>query len=360
MRPSMIVTTATLALVGCSLALDLETPTRTIAEPLTDADALPPDATDAADAAAADDIAPPALPDAWADATLVDAVPPPPRPEETCTNGLDDDGDGAVDCDDPDCLDAPCDDGELCTYDDRCAAAGTCEGRPIDCDLPSPNACLTLRCDGSDRCAEVPQDDQPCDDADPCTHDDLCRDGACAGEPITCLSDACVERGCDGSAACVEVVLGGAACAGDDNACTDDVCDAAGRCVHTARVSAGCADDGNPCTADVCDGNGQCTHPSLRDGAQCGAARAQACCGGRCVDQRSDQGHCGGCGITCDGRGCDEVAGSGACRCASDAVCRQHGPTWTCYQNLCNCQSNADCPGAMACAEPPGTNYCHF
>jgi hypothetical protein len=35
-------------------------------------------------------------------------------PEQACDNGLDDDGDGLIDCQDPDCLGRPCAGGVVC------------------------------------------------------------------------------------------------------------------------------------------------------------------------------------------------------------------------------------------------------
>jgi hypothetical protein len=45
-----------------------------------------------------------------------DGTPPPPPTNENCTNGIDDDGDGLVDCDDPDC-----------DTDPSCAPTGSCD-----------------------------------------------------------------------------------------------------------------------------------------------------------------------------------------------------------------------------------------
>jgi len=72
--------------------------------------------------------------------------------------------------------------------------------------------------------------DTPCDDGDPCTHDDTCSEGNCSGTAYTC---------------------------DDDNPCTADMCNSDGTCSHT-NVEGAC-DDGEPCTeGDTCQ-NGVCT-----------------------------------------------------------------------------------------------------
>jgi hypothetical protein len=48
--------------------------------------------------------------------------------ETACTGGQDEDGDGLVDCDDPDCLDAPACQGPVCNDDDICDPGEVCPG----------------------------------------------------------------------------------------------------------------------------------------------------------------------------------------------------------------------------------------
>lgn len=289
-------------------------------------------------------------------------------------------------------VDGGCDDQDPCTYDDQCTD-GRCVGRLVEC---ASDACVTRGCDGTTTCIEQVRPGAPCGEGDdPCVAarcDDLGRcveainvGAACADDDNPCTEDRCDAEGrcvhvpregapcgegevecrsstCNALGACETRALVGEPCSDDGNVCTDDVCDDVGACVHRPVGFRACADDGNPCTYDLCDGEGRCVHPAVEDGLQCGDARAVACCGGACVDQRVDPNHCGGCGITCDGLGCTAFAGSGVCRCDSNARCREHGPTWTCYDDgrglECNCQSDADCPGAMVCALPSGTNYC--
>jgi hypothetical protein len=114
----------------------------------------------------------------------------------------------------------PCDDGDLCTTDDRCDDAGTCvPGPPLVC----PGACA--QCDGGS-CVQRAAG-AACDDGNACTTGDRCTPtGECEpGAPLAC---------------------------DDANPCTDDACAPASGCVHVANAAA--CDDGDGCTADVCAG----------------------------------------------------------------------------------------------------------
>ena len=54
--------------------------------------------------------------------------------QEDCTDGVDNDGDGLVDCADPDCNGTPCDDGDACTTGDTCSNGACNGGGPLACD----------------------------------------------------------------------------------------------------------------------------------------------------------------------------------------------------------------------------------
>jgi cysteine-rich repeat protein len=170
---------------------------------------------------------------------------------ENCANGVDDDLDGLVDKEDPDCAvcgdrvvdpGEECDDGNLVAGDgcgptcrlehpdlpttttttpppDQCVTAVG----PRDCDDGNP--CTADGCDAVAGCVHdpVPFDGRSCDDGNACTEQDLCSGGACAGSPVTC---------------------------DDGDECTLDVCDPSTGCAHSTDC-----DDGDPCTeADVCGG----------------------------------------------------------------------------------------------------------
>ena len=114
----------------------------------------------------------------------------------------------------------PCDDGNACTFNDRCVK-GECRGTAYTCD--DGNACTDNVCDGAGGC-RFPPNSAPCDDGNACTYRDTCVSGVCAG----------IAYRCD-----------------DGNVCTDDACDGAGFCRFSFN-SAPC-DDGNACTSnDTC------------------------------------------------------------------------------------------------------------
>ncbi|MCW5892299.1 MAG: right-handed parallel beta-helix repeat-containing protein [bacterium] len=113
-----------------------------------------------------------------------------------------------------------CDDGNVCTTDDRCDGLGACRGGgERECAGP----CLAGTCDPAVGCVPAPATTS-CDDGDVCTSADRCSgiDGTClAGAPV----------GCD-----------------DGDPCTIDRCDAGVGCLHTRMSGA----DGLRCAIDRC------------------------------------------------------------------------------------------------------------
>jgi hypothetical protein len=248
-----------------------------------------------------------------------------------------------------------CDDGDPCTFQDTCGAAG-CAGMALDCSVLD-SACQVGRCDpGSGACvAEAALNGTPCSDGVRCTTDDTCREGMCGGVAITCPegADPCAVPACDeGTGACVPTpVADGAPCDDADRCTAGDVC-AGGLCVATPAVCEGPGPDA--CFAGACDpGNGACIFervlraepegepgsPTCADGtdddcdglvdlddpdcrtcaadADCTAAdpcAAFACVEGRCVTDRAAR----------EGQACDDgnpcttgdACAAGACRAA--------------------------------------------
>src|SRR5207249_1554054 len=95
---------------------------------------------------------------------------------------------------------ASCDDGNACTYGDTCAA-GTCQGTSITC---ADDQCNTRSCNGTSTCTITPKTGQSCDDGDACTYGESCNSsGVCGGgTAITCTSDQCNTRTCNGTSTC--------------------------------------------------------------------------------------------------------------------------------------------------------------
>ena len=172
---------------------------------------------------------------------------------------------------------APCDDGNACTINDKCAN-GWCLGQGASCEDFNP--CTNDSCTQDEGCVHEPNDSL-CNDGSLCTVGDHCNDGTCQGtQLLECDdNDPCTDDNCNPSLGCVHTLnqapcndgdpctvddkCGAGLCKPgitkqcDDNVdCTTDTCD--GDCIHTP-VDAAC-DDANQCTADTCDPVNGCTH----------------------------------------------------------------------------------------------------
>ncbi len=223
--------------------------------------------------------------------------------ETICSDGVDNDLDGLIDCGDSDCNNLPCNSGGGCSAD--LCTGGTCiGGAPLDCndnnvctndscvqsscineiDTNNPctdfNPCTTDSCDLSGDCLSVNlPNGTSCDDESPCTLNDECQDGQCIGTVPAeicnngvdddcdtlvdgadpdCAGSSTIEVECgdgldnDGDLAidCADSDCNDLECEDDANPCTDDVC-IFGFCDHSSDDSNTCTDN-NPCTNDVC------------------------------------------------------------------------------------------------------------
>ncbi len=177
----------------------------------------------------------------------------------------------------------PCDDGDPCTADDVCEA-GVCAGVPM-------------------------QDGEACDDGDPYTIGDVCTAGICGGTACGVACDDgndCVvdeEISCD-TGECLGVLADDATPCDDGDPLTwGDAC-LVGHCVGAA-CGYDC-DDGNACTETdlVSCEDGSCLGDPVIDGTLCddgdAATEADACaagvCGGQPIEQEPGAGagdHCG-------------------------------------------------------------------
>jgi hypothetical protein len=135
-----------------------------------------------------------------------------------------------------------CDDGLACTTD-VCKGMGRCEHTPLPkaCVLPTVVAGKPkLQCyaegdrNPADPCSECapstsatswsPANSGACDDGDPCTKNDYCQAGACAGTPYGVQCDdglSCTDDQCDGKGGCLANKLKSTACL-INNVCYDD------------------------------------------------------------------------------------------------------------------------------------------
>ena len=155
-----------------------------------------------------------------------------------------------------------CDDGNPCTPASVCSG-GVCQPTNESCDDNNP--CTTDTCLPDLGCAHVPFEG-PCEDGNACTSNDLCINSVCEpGDTLWCDDDTpCTEDHCDAVFGCYHTLILNPCCSGalhlcnDDNPCTADSCDAGLNCTNVPI--AGACDDDNPCTIDdqcnddVCEG----------------------------------------------------------------------------------------------------------
>lgn len=117
-----------------------------------------------------------------------------------------------------------CDDTNLCTQPDHCLLDGGCGGAPVVCNTP-PGACYGTNgsCDPSTGCGYPVRVDGGCDDGNLCTFQDRCDvDAGCAGTPYTCPGTECGTAGnCLGDGGCTPLVAKtGQLCDGGTGVCS--------------------------------------------------------------------------------------------------------------------------------------------
>ncbi len=236
-------------------------------------------------------------------------------------------------CEHPIVASGTCDDGNKCTYSDRCDN-GVCKGTPKSC--PSDNnVCTDDGCEpATGNCTYTPNS-AACDDHDWCTQGDACLAGQCKGTARNCADtdpcsrDECIDGLGDADGTCKHTPIpgqpcedgdlcttndmcgqdlvcrpGGARVCNDNNACTDDSCDPAVGCVYAPHTRpcddqdpctvndtcspSGChgtprpCDDANPCTTDTCN-YGVCLNLAVTNNTPCDDAN-ECTTGDRCVN----------------------------------------------------------------------------
>jgi hypothetical protein len=166
-----------------------------------------------------------------------------------------------------------------------------------------------------------PRAGAPCEDDSGCPAGQSCIRNICGGSSATIIDAAAID---------------GALEDGQVDASPDAAIDAPppGFCVDAADCPSS-----NPCETVACTDN-QCVATTRPNGASCGAAAANRCCGGACVNISNDENNCGGCGQACfAGRTCESVAVTTACPktpAATTGRCRCAG-------------ANAECPDGQIC-----------
>ena len=205
-----------------------------------------------------------------------------------------------------------CDDSDVCTQKDACAA-GKCTGTATSCN--DANLCTADSCDPKLGCQHGPVAG-PCTEANPCTEADFCDGGTCKGGPVAKTCDdanPCTLNQCQSSKGC-DFPLDPTACA-DGNPCTNDKCDKGAGCSNPAKkpgdacsngnpcmTQEACnldllckggkplnCDDGNPCTNDLCKPGKGCSHAlstaPCDDGESC--TYPDTCTGGSCIGNKT-------------------------------------------------------------------------
>jgi hypothetical protein len=276
---------------------------------------------------------------------------------ENCTNGIDDDGDGDVDCDDSDCVGAAGCTGELCT--DGIDNDGDGQVDCADSDCVGTSACLAEDCfngadDDGDGLADC--DDPECSILPSCSSENCydnidndgdalidCDDPDCTGDPM-CNPDPGGDEDCsngfdddgDGLVDCMDPVD-----CGSDPACGGPV---------TENCANGTDDDGN--------GLVDCDDPMCASDPACGGPSPEICDDG--IDNDGDG------AIDCDDVNCDAdtaCGGSGGEDCGNnfddngngdvdcdDILCLFDILCWILSED-CSDGSDNDWDGAVDCAD---------
>ena len=242
------------------------------------------------------------------------------------------------------------------------SCSGPCCGNPCDDGRPCTNDyCVNGICSHTYATPCCGNANATCNDGEVCTLDDRCNNGPvnyCPNRlPGTCCgywrqdcpqdSNVCTNDYCQAGLGCVRQTTTGNFCGNDGNPCTSDFC-WYGQCQETApRNGFSCTSDNNACTLDHCQG-GVCTHSPTNEGNACTSD------GNPCTLDVCDEGQCAHppkcpSGYTCSPTTGDCTAPSTACgagTCASGLSC-------------CNAQFELCCPvGWSCCGNPPGVQCC--
>jgi len=209
----------------------------------------------------------------------------------------------------------PCDDKNPCTNADACNQ-GKCLGVTKSCGQAS--VCHIGMCNqATGQCEEVPGDNgAQCDDGDPCTYFGSCQNGTCAkGSPIDCglFTTDCTLGVCEPGFGCKPMpAFDGFACE-DGLFCTLNTVCSNGQC--TGGIPMPCAPAGG-CFVGTCDeANNTCTSVPGNDGAACDdgspCTSATTCSNGVCTNGTPANE-----GVACDdGTACTigEICSAGTC-----------------------------------------------
>lgn len=165
-----------------------------------------------------------------------------------------------------------CEDGDVCTSNDKCGASGICVSGPVmKCDDLNP--CTTDSCDTTKGgCQNIGVSGPACNDGKTGTINDVCVVGVCQGNSIACDDgNKCTFDSGNGpppNCTNVQIIV-----CDDKNLCTTDSCDpTTGKCVFLPNSVTVACDDGDLCTiGDVCTAGNCVSGPATKcdDGDPC-------------------------------------------------------------------------------------------
>lgn len=237
-----------------------------------------------------------------------------------------------------------CDDGKACTKDGTCKE-GACEESKEPTNCNDGNSCTDDSCEEPTGCRNQNNDANSCDDASACTSEDKCMGGQCKGTEKDCsgAADACNTGSCDAKTGeCTKEPRKTSAACDDANSCTSDDTCKDGACVGTSACGPnatacepGSGGEPNMCTCsegfvtfagrcvpmndecqrmNPCSENGLCTDPSNTDGdVTCACKPGFSGNGVECVETDPCAANPCGAGNTCE----NLDAGKYKCTCAA-------------------------------------------
>lgn len=255
-----------------------------------------------------------------------------------------------------------CDEGDICDQSSN-SCQSTCAGCLLDGERCIPegesttgNDCMVCDPDRSDT-ALTPATGADCDDGDLCTYDDKCdSSGQCGGTARTCVNDPTTcgaRRACNGTSTCAISYPSSATSCDDGDYCTvDGHCDQAGHCVESTRDCS----DAYSCTNDSCYG-GSCHHviqsnycvignQCLTNGSVNGGNICEYCNPSEDQEDWSPRPNT----VTCsNGQFCDGVEhcdGFGTCTSPGNPCANVTGPcaNTACNETNDNCYANSNTP----------------